>query len=43
MRIFLPNADPPCLKSTTQSAEDVMNAYVEAFKNRDFEGMRSLD
>ena len=29
-------------ESTTQSAEDVMNAYVEAFKNLDFETMISL-
>ena len=29
-------------ESTTQSAEDVMKAYVEAFKNLDFEVMGSL-
>ena len=29
-------------ESATQSAEDVMNAYVDAFKNLDFEAMRPL-
>ena len=35
--------DTPTLsESTNQSAEDVMDAYVEAWQNSDFEAMRSL-
>ena len=37
---FRPSATPGGM---TQSAEDVMNAYVEAFKNSDDKAMRSLE
>ena len=38
--VFRPSATPDGM---TQSAEDVMNAYVEAFKNSDDKAMRSLE